>query len=384
MTKKVLFISNGKGEDSIAVTIIEQLKKITPNFQIEAISLIGNADAYQQINIKVLKTWGNLPNEGFFSFLSIIFHFGKLLRRLISQAKLLANINNNYDLVICVGDFYTVFLAVITKCKAVHIATAMTNYIRPFNAIEKWVFKNKLRFVFTRDEITAKDLLANQIKASYYGNPMMDDKNLLAPKENKLLLSNKKKNVMLIPSSRNDAYKNLRSMAHYIYKMKFQDNIFYFTSIHPRLQMDLFIKELNKDGWHFVTKNDVFIKGVFQKKDCNDITVLTGSFRELLESTQIAIGMTGTGNEQVVGLGVPLILLKGKSKSSSNKRLQHYKKLLGEAVFIPKFWKKQLAILEVIQSNTLQKKMRAVGLTRMGKAGGSRQIAFKIKELIYS
>jgi len=389
MTKKILFISNGKGEDSIAVTIINKLNLVATEekqpITIKALPLIGNGTAYNSIKIQVLNSWKPFNNGGFFNIFSILkgIFFGDLLTRFLSQKKFINNISKEYDLIVCIGDIIPVFLAILTRHKKIiHIATAMTNYIRNYNVIEKWLFRNKLELVINRDENTAQNLIKAGVKATFYGNPMLDDSNLELRKELTINLPFKKRNIILIPSSRDDAYSNLGQMAKHIVKFGPQNNMLFYFSLHPVLQLNKFVQILKKDHWEYIKTNDSIVIGYFTRENANKIYVINEYFREILEKTNVAIGMTGTGNEQVVGMGIPLILLRGKHKSSSWERLYHYKKLLGDAIFIPPLFNSDKHILEVLISQSKLIVMQKEGIKRMGTSGGSNQIAKKMFEVL--
>ena len=51
---KLLVISNGHGEDSIAVKIIRQLKQLLPDLKIAGLPMVGKGFAYAQENIDIV------------------------------------------------------------------------------------------------------------------------------------------------------------------------------------------------------------------------------------------------------------------------------------------------------------------------------------------
>ena len=94
----------------------------------------------------------------------------------------------------------------------------------------------------------------------------------------------------------------------------------------------------------------------------------------------LALGLTGTGNEQIAGLGIPLVLLRGRSPAASRGRMRHYKKLLGEAVFIPRGSdrRKVESILRLLANPRQIQRMSEAGRERMGIPGGAYFIARRL------
>jgi uncharacterized protein (TIGR03492 family) len=116
------------------------------------------------------------------------------------------------------------------------------------------------------------------------------------------------------------------------------------------------------------------------------VTVVQGYFRDCLQGAALALGMTGTGNEQIAGLGIPLVLLRGRSAAASGRRMRHYKRLLGEAVFILRGsdQRKIIQLTQLLNNERQLRLMSKAGQERMGPAGGAYFIARKIWYYLYS
>jgi len=62
---KLLCLSNGHGEDVIAVKIIEALHQQTQSVEITALPIVGDGSAYQRSRIPLLTPGKNMPSGGF-------------------------------------------------------------------------------------------------------------------------------------------------------------------------------------------------------------------------------------------------------------------------------------------------------------------------------
>ena len=62
---RLLVVSNGHGEDVIAVKVIEALQSLRPLGVIQALPLVGSGHAYQAKGIPLLGPAQTLPSGGF-------------------------------------------------------------------------------------------------------------------------------------------------------------------------------------------------------------------------------------------------------------------------------------------------------------------------------
>ena len=362
---KILVLSNGKGEDSIAVTVLLELRKLlfakkSDGLTLKALPIVGEGNAYRKLGIRVLGAEKPLPSGGFGLQSFAMFWrdiFSGLFGLHLRQIKILKQ--EKCDLIIAFGDLFCVWLALFSKRPVIHVGTAFSIHLRESWAIERWILL-KCKLVITRDEPTAEHLQKYGIKAKYFGNPMMDDPVLqLASLQAGQLASQVKSVICLVPSSRDDAYSNLQRMLDVISKMAGQAEYQFVVSVAPNLDLRK-VKEL-------VSPYEKSLSILLSKDD----------FGVVISSSTIAIGMTGTGCEQVVGLGVPLVLLRGKGPQSSKGRLVHYQKLLGDSVFVPEGTTETIAfqIRELLRDKNRLQKMALVGQHRMGLPGGAKKIA---------
>ncbi|MDR1453873.1 MAG: lipid-A-disaccharide synthase-related protein [Candidatus Margulisbacteria bacterium] len=397
MKRSILVISNGRGEDSIAVTLLENLKKILReeelsenDLQIVALPLVGEGLLYKNAGYPTAAAWKNLPSHGFFSVFGLLRDLRRgLLDNWRGQISIIEREAQTADLILTIGDIWPVLLASLYghRKKIVHMATAISVYLRHYTLAEIWLFKKYVSCVICRDLPTCAELQKFNVNAFYAGNPMLDDPMLRSTNTN-LGLDKKRRRIVLIPSSREDAYGNILRMLNVVKHFATKNSFQFVISLAPNLTLERLRAALGKSDWAMLDlrHKKTPIAAELLHKDSTQVYVVHGYFRECLDEASLAIGMTGTGNEQIAGLGLPLILLKGKSPAASRGRLQHYKKLLDGAVFAPRGSDERIAraASELLSSSKRLQSMADAGRARLGDAGGSYFITRKIWYYLYA
>ncbi len=383
---KVLVLSNGRGEDQLAVTFLMSFIKSSPvsGLEIEAVPLVGNGMAYERAGIKVAGSWGEMPSGGFLAlnFKSWIKDLQNgLLIQIVKQFLWVKKIISRYDIIITVGDFTSVFfLSLMKHPPHFHIDTALSSHLRHFYNFEIKVFREHCKAVFTRDELTYEELLKAGVTAYFEGSLMLDDMNMKT--ENLINFSFKEKSMnILIPSSRSDAFKNMEYFLRILNQRKFNGD--FILSVSKNIVMDEVFDLLKSNGFEklFYGNEDTLY---FIKENKNRIYIWTGSLGSLLPYAHSAIGMSGTGCEQMAAFGIPLILIQTEMPQSNKKRMKHYKLLLGNCceVLDGKPAEQSEKLDDLLQDENKLKKMSEEGPLRFGKTGGSMRIS-KIIRAVY-
>lgn len=377
---KVIFITNGHGEDSIAKTIINRLKEKDPSLDIAALPLVGSGSLFEGENVKIIGPRKELPSSGF-PTLNIGSLFADLQKGLISiifeQIKALQNIDA--DICISVGDIFPLlFIMLFGKGKRIHVGTAISAYMRKHWKTEKWLME-KCDRVFCRDNPTAEALKKAGVSAFFVGNVMMDELN---ESYKEFGIPADKTVVGILPSSRPEAYNNI------IFLLKIADemarhmkDIIFLISLAPNLDNNTLKNKIENANLYYKTEEGI-IEEIITGRGAI-VKVIHGYLSEAISRSKLILGMTGTGCEQAAGLGKPVIIPTGKDLSTSKLRTDFYKKLLGEAILtidgnIPKIAAEALSLLK----NEKQiSRMGAVGRKRMGGPGGADKIAQAILEI---
>jgi hypothetical protein len=203
---KLLCISNGHGEDVIALRILTSLRQHQPEFDLTALPISGTGSAYSSHSVPLIGPVQNLPSGGFLNRdpqqLARDLQQGliALTRSQLSAIKAWAKTG---DVILAVGDIVPLLFAYLSGLPYIFVGTAKSEYwlrdergkLPPsgsglWEKVEGWsgsvylpwerwlMSRDRAQAIFVRDAITARQLQHLGIKARYAGNPMMDD---LAP-----------------------------------------------------------------------------------------------------------------------------------------------------------------------------------------------------------
>lgn len=406
----LLIISNGHGEDLIAIKIINQLRQINPQISITCLPMVGEGYAYVKENIPFIAPVKKMPSGGF------IYMDNKQLWRDINNGligltltqfkavKLWAK-NNGY--ILAVGDILPLLFAWLSGAKYAFIGTAKSEYYlrnedgwleniskidRYFGSIyypwERWLMKNHRCFgVFPRDSITAQSLQKNNICAYDFGNPMMDDLTISSsPSDNGDSLK-----ILLLPGSRLpeavDNWQLILQAVESIIDSKSHDLTFV-AAITPSLSLSNFTELLSPRQWQEnplksvnTPINDSQIM-VFTKKGVK-LILSQNAYDQCLNYCDISIAMAGTATEQFVGLGKPVIAFPGNGAQYNRKFAENQTRLLGislQLVNHPQEAGKK--IQDLLSSPDLLHSIAINGKKRLGETGAAKRIAeFIIKKI---
>ncbi|MEM6599392.1 MAG: lipid-A-disaccharide synthase-related protein, partial [Cyanobacteria bacterium P01_C01_bin.69] len=201
---KLLCISNGHGEDVIALRILDALRQLNVNIEFFALPISGTGSLYQNANVKIIGPTQAMPSGGFINrdAKQVVRDVqGGLLSLTRSQQtanKTWRTQNPKNAAILAVGDIVPQIFAHLSGLPYVFVGTAKSEYwLRdddgklPAKTLwerlegwsgsvylpwERWLMaRPNCRTTFVRDELTAKTLRQTGIDAQYKGNPMMDD-----------------------------------------------------------------------------------------------------------------------------------------------------------------------------------------------------------------
>lgn len=363
--KKILFITNGHGEDIVAAEIIRNLNK--PGLQIDVLPVVGKGDAFKGLNADIIGPKKALPSGGFglrnYSYL-IRDIFAGLIGKVISQLKALSENKWSYDLVIGIGDIVPIVYSIFTGCKFIFIGVNKSAYYKKlafnYTWLEKLLLKKYCMMTFTRDKKTEGWLEQYGVESKYAGNPMMDQL-IRGAKEAGRAGS---RTIGFLPGTRNDAYKNIEDFYNIAALIKKIDRKIGFLLSIP--------KTLDK-------KRIAKIKAPVKVKLIND-------FRKVLSRSTVIIGLSGTGNEQAAGLGRPVIAFPGRGAQYNRRFASGQKELLGGALMLLPRNPDVIAseTVSLLKSKAKRNKMAKAGIFRMGEPGASRKIALVINAYLQS
>ncbi len=354
---KVLFIANGHGEDVIAASIIKELQVISQDVDVYGLPMVGVGLALSSLpNVSIIGPQKEMRSGGFIKSVVSLWHdlwaglIGLHFRQIKNATK------HKYELVVAVGDFFPYILALLflRPSKLVLISTAKSDLFEPHFFLERLFFRIFQTLVITRDQITADNLSASKVMNEYLGNVMMD----LVPEANSII--EKQGTVVgILPGSRFEAYNNFRLI------MKV-------------------VKNLPRD-WHYICAVPDTIR--VEQLDLLAVKVDFVSFAQLVNSSDLVIGLAGTANEQCIGKGVPVFCFPGTGPQTTRKRFRDQNKLLkGLTQFIDSTDSAIIAkrIEKLAATAAFCDHVNVLGPKVMGSAGGSKKIAEEIRCILES
>ena len=298
MTRRVLLVSNGVGEDVIGGGIGVALE--AAGVGVAAYPLAGYG-AYPS-HISLLDPRRALPSGGF-SLRSGFRHLGAdLAAGLIPlwprQRRTLRRQRGRYDLVVAVGDVYCLWMAAAAATRVAFLATADSVRIAPLGAVARWAVRRHASRIFTRDPETARALVARGLPAVFSGLVAMDH---LRPNGELFGLSPTTPVVALLPGSRGDAAANAVLLARAAEAIaSVRRDVAFLMALAPAVPASELIGRMLALDHSSSPSTSAVVVGEAQLH-------LTQAFADALMRATVVIGLAGTANEQAAGLGRPVV-----------------------------------------------------------------------------
>jgi uncharacterized protein (TIGR03492 family) len=377
MDTKIIFLSNGYGEDTISTYIIRELKNKINNIDISAFPLVNDGEKYKQNNIKVIGPTKILKSSGISGFLNIknfiIDIKDGLLNLILKQLNFLKEYKNKKNIyLVAVGDIYPLFLSVfenkLSKTNVIFIPTAKSYKTEPFNFIEIYLM-SLVNANFVRDEITYLKLKNKLNNVYFVGNPVLDIE-YLQLSENINLINN----IIILPGRKQNCLNNLfyfiKAINLILNKIK-TENILNFLPTFSIIVPDFYpINEI---------KN--LIESELNQENKEKVYLLSDKYyRYVLENSYLVWGQGGSANEQAAGYKLPVI-----SFNENNWYRKRQKKLLNNCLILVKQYDIDSLVNETInlfKDKTKYDFLREECYKEMGPLKGAINIANYIYNLI--
>ena len=396
---KLLVISNGHGEDVIAVRVLEQLKLILPAVEIIALPIVGEGHAYQKLSIPLAGKVQNMPSGGFvyMSGEQLVADLqGGLFQLTIEQLRVINRWGKTKEPILAVGDIVPLLFALMSGAKYAFVGTAKSEYYlrdgsgqwlaqtswleRRFGSVylpwERWLLQKAVS-VYPRDTMTCRILQQSGIDAVDLGNPMMDNLYYCDRQESE----SDKLNFVLLPGSRvPEAISNwqqiLAAATNVIAQLE-EFQLTFYVAIAPGLEIKPFIQGLSDQGWQQKDDSSTTpLSEILFSKQKAQLLLSQSNYAEYLAKGDLAIAMAGTATEQFVGLGKPAITMPGTGAQCTPAFMEAQSRLLGCSILLVQDTSSVVsAIRQLIDSPHLWPKIRANGKARMGIPGSAARIA---------
>lgn len=390
---RLLCISNGHGEDLIAIRILHALQRLRPHLPMAALPIVGEGRQYQKLGIEIVGPTKQMPSGGFIYMdgnqLARDLQ-GGLLQLTVAQMRAMGQWLQTDDVVLAVGDIVPLLFGWLSRCSYGFVGTAKSEYyvrdergrclerstlldVLDFQRTcvympwERWLMKRST-CVFPRDGITTRRLQHWSVDAYDVGNPMMDGFSVAT---GRMLTTKIPLNILLLPGSRApEAYDNWQRLLAGVGSIISNGGqpITFLTAAAPSLDISKLTVELMAHGWQPETSG--YRHGHHQLK------VDKGAFVEYAHRADVAIATAGTATEQFVGLGKPVLTLPGNGPQFTHSFAQAQARHLGPSVtLVPHPEQLNQALREILQDPARQTAIYKNGLHRMGPPGAGERIA---------
>ncbi|HHY45997.1 MAG TPA: hypothetical protein GX506_01680 [Firmicutes bacterium] len=347
MPKRVLFMSNGHGEDTVGARIAMALGNLDPGAEIGAFPIVGVGNPYKSAGFPVVGPTRVMPSGGFLyqSARYMIRDLASgLLALTIRQLLSLRSLRPHFDMVVGVGDNVPLFFnALALKLPMVFVGIARSARYKdgrnPYSGLECKVMRKYCRKVFVRDPETRDSLLRDRVDASYAGNPMMDCIDL----SHRLPDFARTRNLIgVLPGSREEAYSHIEFLLPVIgnFARCFDEPVTFAFALANTLDLGRIARladsafsgrGVERSTYPGAGGGEIL---VYHLENGSGILFARNLFGDIISSSAVVIGLSGTGNEQAAGMGRPIITFPGDGPQITAKFVRKQKKLLGGALSV--------------------------------------------------
>jgi uncharacterized protein (TIGR03492 family) len=407
---KILALSNGHGEDAIAMKIVKSLQQNPNVTDVVALPLVGVGYSYVESGIPVIGSTKQMPSGGFIymdgsqaladlrhGLLQLTWHQIQVTRRWAKQG----------GVILAVGDIVPLLFAWLSGAPYGFVGTAKSEYyIRDehgmlprrswfeqfeglFGSVylpwERWLMsRRQCKAVFPRDRLTTQVLQQWRIPAYDLGNPMMDG---LVPSGDLVyepqagLRDQPLLTFTLLPGSRSpEIYHNWAQILRALILLVdgfLNYRLLFLGAIAPNVDMAPLQEILQTQGWN---QSPDGTDSVFLYRHATLVLTQT-AFADCLHQGDFAIAMSGTATEQFVGLGKPVISLVGKGPQFTPAFAEAQTRLLGPSVTLLQDPQQMPSVVRSLLENPDHLQIiHENGHRRMGTAHAGERIAQQFVE----
>ncbi|MDQ2871534.1 MAG: hypothetical protein M3R35_00210, partial [Candidatus Eremiobacteraeota bacterium] len=171
---RVLFVSNGHGEEAISARIAAALAQIVPvrSDHLALVGAFGHPSVMHDVGPRRAMPSGGLIAMG--NVRNIARDIGAgLIGHTLAQLRFLRSVRGSYDAVVAVGDVFALLMALQARAKTVYLGTAKSVHVAPYGPLEERVLR-RANVVLTRDPATAQRLRERGVPAQAPGNVIAD------------------------------------------------------------------------------------------------------------------------------------------------------------------------------------------------------------------
>lgn len=379
--KRILFVSNGHGEEAIAARLARDLQ-LHCQVQSDHLALVGESNhpsTMRQVGPRRAMPSGGLIAMGNVRNILRDFRSG-LIAHTLAQLGFLRKSRRQYDAAVAVGDIFALLMAQQARAtRTIFVGTAKSVYVAPYGTLEERLLRNT-DAVFVRDLQTAQRLTEHGVLALAPGNVIVD---LFSETDPSVPPFHER--LAIFPGSREAAYSDAVFLCAVIRDLSKRRPLLGATlSIAPGLSAQRFIEELRADGWDVRLSEVTHCPFVLHSRGRTIVHAWTGPPGAMLSGAKLVLGQAGTANEAAAASGIPVIAFQEPGARQHGWYRMRQRGLLGAAMkVIP--GNPPVAATEVeklLDDEGTRAAMGRIGRDRMGGPGGSAAIAAKIAQVV--
>jgi len=336
MSHRVLFISNGHGEDNHSAHIIQSLRQLAPQVDVAALAIVGEGSAYRRLGVPLIGPTQVLPSGGFTymnRWLLLKDIQAGLLQLTRQQWQAMRQYAPQCDLVHATGDSIGQSFAYGSQRPFISFISCLSALYEEHLELDlllQWYFRSSrcLR-VFTRDRFTAANLQQQGFnKVEFGGIPSLD---YLTPQGKDLQRRSGTDLVALLPGSRlPEALRNFRLQLRLLE---------WVAQNHPEALEKVQFQAALVSG--VLTELPTLAKGwewqpphrlVWRSPDGDrslEVLCFGDRFNDILHNCTLVVGMAGLAVDQAVALGKPVLQIAGEGPQFTYQFAEAQNRLLG-------------------------------------------------------
>ena len=418
MTQRVLFISNGHGEDNHSAHIIQSLRELAPQVEIAALAIVGDGSAYRRLGVPLIAPTQTLPSGGFTymnRWLLLEDLRSGLLQLTWQQWQDMRRYAPCCDLVHATGDSVGQSFAYGSQRPFISFISCLSALYEghlQLDLLLQWYFRSsRCLQVFTRDVATAENLQQQGFnKAKFGGIPSLDR---LKPQGKDLHCPAGSLLIALLPGSRlPEALRNFQLQLRLVQavarlqadlqagsKAKWGENqgsvapLQFRAALVPGVMTAL--PELAAtEGWEWQASGKLVWHGEMSNSEnpvnstgqTVEILCYSDAFNDILHQATLIVGMAGLAVDQAVALGKPVLQIPGEGPQFTYRFAEAQNRLLGLSAQTigtrpaDRFILQEAAqcLLKTVNDRSYLEQAAHNGQQRLGQLGASYRIAERI------
>lgn len=362
--RKILFIANGNGEDSIAAAIIQKL----PDFvQADAYPVVGSGKSYEGL-CPIVGPRSEIPSEGWRHRAGSVARDikGGMLQSVPPALRFLKSVRDQYDKIVVVGDAVGPMLCLLSGLRIdIYLDVFKSGYAHRYSGLERWLLRRTAKKTYCRDDMLASALRDAGLDALSKGNIMLDT----VPYGTYDPAARRKHEQMitLLPGSREWTAESLQLQAAALEGLSAAEMPDVFVAVAGGVDVaDLATATgLNHKAGE---KSDEADLGTLSNGQLV-IHLAKGSVGNLIEASDLVLSQAGTATQQALGMGKPVITFN--RTDNRPKRMADEQALMGEARILTKPEKENVtqAVQKLLANPAEMRRLGEIGRTRLGGPG---------------